>query len=118
MKINKFLYIIPFLFIIPNFSIELINPNPDAVINQKNNYWSVPNTSHNGTLTVHDAQATNGKSEGTGYQNSTSNYPVINQVIPLWIRGIFILYAQNQISDSDLIKALQYLVIHGVIKIN
>ena len=37
--------------------------------------------------------------------------------IPKWVRGIFGMYAQGQLSDSDLVQALQFLIKEGIIKV-
>lgn len=37
--------------------------------------------------------------------------------IPKWVKGIFGMYAQGQLSDSDLVQALQFLIKQGIIKV-
>lgn len=37
--------------------------------------------------------------------------------IPNWVKGIFGMYAQGQLSDSDLVQALQFLIKQGIIKV-
>ena len=37
--------------------------------------------------------------------------------IPKWVKGIFSMYAQGQLSDSDLVQALQFLIKQGIIKV-
>lgn len=37
--------------------------------------------------------------------------------IPNWVKGIFGMYAQGQLSDSDLVQALQFLIKQGIITI-
>jgi hypothetical protein len=60
-------------------------------------------------------------------QNSqTSNQTVIPEqtpqingtVIPNWVKGIFNFYAEGKLSDGDLIKALQFLVQQGIVKLS
>ncbi|MHB8602740.1 MAG: hypothetical protein ACYC6W_03555 [Nitrosotalea sp.] len=59
-------------------------------------------------------------------QNSqTSNQTVIpvqtpqinGTVIPHWVKAVFGYYAQGNLSDEDLIKALQFLIQQGIIKL-
>jgi len=38
------------------------------------------------------------------------NAEMLTEPIPEWIRNIFVFYANNEISDQDLINALQYLI--------
>lgn len=38
--------------------------------------------------------------------------------IPNWVKGVFSFYAQGNLSDDDLIKALQFLIQQGIIKVN
>ena len=40
-----------------------------------------------------------------------------SEPIPEWVRNIFIFYASNEISDADLINALQYLIDMKILKI-
>jgi hypothetical protein len=37
--------------------------------------------------------------------------------IPKWVKGIFGMYAQGQLSDNDLVQALQFLIKEGIIKV-
>ncbi len=37
--------------------------------------------------------------------------------IPKWVRGIFGMYAQGQLSDNDLVQALQFLIKQGIIRV-
>jgi hypothetical protein len=37
--------------------------------------------------------------------------------IPKWVKGVFGMYAQGQLSDSDLVQALQFLIKEGIIKV-
>jgi len=37
--------------------------------------------------------------------------------IPNWVKGIFSFYAEGKLSDDDLIKALQFLIQQGIIKV-
>jgi len=37
--------------------------------------------------------------------------------IPNWVKGIFGMYAQGQLSDNDLIQALQFLIKQGIIRV-
>jgi hypothetical protein len=39
------------------------------------------------------------------------------QKIPNWVKGIFSFHAQGNLSDDDLIKALQFLIQQGIIKV-
>lgn len=56
-------------------------------------------------------------------QNTTTTAPVTNQTaiptvpdtIPSWIKGVFVYWANGQISDSELIEAIRFLVNTGVI---
>ena len=43
--------------------------------------------------------------------------PVGPTSIPNWVKGIFGMYAQGQLSDNDLIQALQFLIKQGIIKV-
>ena len=42
---------------------------------------------------------------------------IIQQKIPEWVRNIFIWYAEDRISEDDLIGALQFLIEQGIIKV-
>jgi hypothetical protein len=37
--------------------------------------------------------------------------------IPKWVKGIFGMYAQGQLSDNDLVQALQFLIKQGIIRV-
>ncbi len=37
--------------------------------------------------------------------------------IPNWVKGIFGMYAQGQLSDNDLVQALQFLIKQGIIRV-
>lgn len=50
-------------------------------------------------------------------QKERKNDLTIAEPIPEWIRNIFIFYANNEISDSDLIGALQYLIDLKILKV-
>jgi len=41
----------------------------------------------------------------------------IAQIIPEWVRNIFLWYGQGQIGENDLINAIQYLIQEGIIKV-
>ena len=45
------------------------------------------------------------------------NAQMITAPIPEWVRNIFVFYANNEISDSDLINALQYLIDVKILKV-
>jgi len=36
--------------------------------------------------------------------------------IPEWVRNIFLWYGQNQISEDELLNAIQYLMDQGILK--
>jgi hypothetical protein len=38
--------------------------------------------------------------------------------IPNWVKGIFGMYAQGQLSDNDLVQALQFLIKQGIINVS
>jgi len=40
-----------------------------------------------------------------------------NPILPDWIRNIFIWYAEDQISESELISALQFLIDNGILTV-
>ncbi|MDE2588133.1 MAG: fibronectin type III domain-containing protein [Patescibacteria group bacterium] len=53
--------------------------------------------------------------------NSTNPYPIQNQTmtkIPNWVKAVFGYYAQGNLSDDDLINALEFLIKQGIIKIS
>lgn len=55
--------------------------------------------------------------------NSTSNFtspttPSTPSKIPNWVKAIFGYYAQGNLSDDDLIKALQFLIKQGIIRVS
>lgn len=43
---------------------------------------------------------------------------MVEQKIPEWVRNIFVWYAQNQVSEDELLNALQYLLQQGIIKLD
>lgn len=49
---------------------------------------------------------------------NTTSIPSTPAKIPNWVKGIFNFYAQGNLSDDDLIKALQFLVQQGIIKLH
>jgi hypothetical protein len=56
-------------------------------------------------------------------QTSTTTNPTVPTTpgafgpIPKWVKGVFGMYAQGQLSDSDLVQALQFLIKEGIIKV-
>jgi hypothetical protein len=50
--------------------------------------------------------------------NGTSITPPTVHKIPNWVKSVFGYYAQGNLSDDDLIKALQFLIQQGIIKIS
>jgi hypothetical protein len=48
--------------------------------------------------------------------NSTT-IPTTHEKIPNWVKAIFGYYAQGNLSDDDLIQALQFLIQQGIIKV-
>ena len=48
--------------------------------------------------------------------NSTS-IPTIPEKIPNWVKAVFGYYAQGNLSDDDLVKALQFLIKQGIINV-
>jgi len=49
--------------------------------------------------------------------NSTT-IPSTPAKIPNWVKAIFGYYAQGNLSDDDLIKALQFLIKQGIINVS
>ena len=49
--------------------------------------------------------------------NSTT-IPTTPEKIPNWVKAIFGYYAQGNLSDDDLVKALQFLIQQGIIKVS
>ena len=56
-------------------------------------------------------------SNGT-QNNGTGTIPPAVHKIPNWVKSVFGYYAQGNLSDDDLIKALQFLIQQGIIKIS
>jgi hypothetical protein len=46
-----------------------------------------------------------------------STIPTTPEKIPNWVKAIFGYYAQGNLSDDDLVKALQFLIQQGIIKV-
>ncbi len=65
--------------------------------------------SNNSYLACPDCNSTNGIP-------STTN-PTITPKIPNWVKAVFGFYAQGNLSDDDLINALQFLIKQGIIKV-
>ncbi len=51
----------------------------------------------------------------TNYSGTVDTIP---SKIPNWVKNIFNFYGQGEVSDDDLIKALQFLIQQGIIKVN
>ena len=51
-------------------------------------------------------------------QTTTTTTTTTEETIPDWVRNIFIWYANEQISESDLINAIEFLVNQGIINID
>ena len=64
--------------------------------------------------------------EQTSQNSQTSNQTVIpvqapqinGTAIPHWVKAVFAYYAQGNLSDGDLIKALQFLIKQGIINVS
>jgi len=67
---------------------------------------------HIGTVTFDVVQNSAALTEGTDTATQESI-----QKIPNWVRQIFIWYAAEQISESDLLGAIQFLVQQGIIEL-
>ena len=94
---------------------------------------TLPSYSDSGTYTIlvtYGSSLTNatttfnyvGQSTTTPSTNTTTAVPSANftthSKIPYWVRSIFNLYGQGQVSDDDLISALKFLIQTGVIKVS
>ncbi len=53
---------------------------------------------------------------GTGVGSTPNDRPV--QKIPEWVRNVFVWYAQEQVSEAELLNAIKYLVQQDIIKLD
>jgi hypothetical protein len=53
---------------------------------------------------------------GTGVGSAPNDRPV--QKIPEWVRNVFVWYAQEQVSEAELLNAIKYLVQQDIIKLD
>ena len=53
---------------------------------------------------------------GTGVGSTPNDRPV--QKIPEWVRNVFVWYAQEQVSEAELLNAIKYLIQQDIIKLD
>lgn len=87
-----------------------------GVSNLNTNVTSDYNILHGGnqTVSIKNSSSTPPSSSLTAIPST----PEIPSKIPNWVKSIFRYYAQGNLSDDDLIKALQFLIKQGIIKVN
>lgn len=54
----------------------------------------------------------------TQNQTTSTTIPTTSAKIPNWVKAVFGYYAQGNLSDTDLINALQFLIQQGIIKLS
>ena len=81
-----------------------------------NNYCKAgqPRTSYSEPESSKPIEKTPTQSSSTA---SSTQESTPQSTVPNWVRTIFIWYAENKISESDLLKAIEFLIDNGIIKI-
>jgi len=83
--------------------------------------WILPTTLPEGEYTIQVRDIIK-KAQTKFYVGNPPNYlneqdTEVDSKIPTWVRNIFIWYGENKISEDELIRALQFLIKEGIIKV-
>jgi hypothetical protein len=75
-----------------------------------------------GTYTIEVKYGTDNRSATTSFEFGGSTIPPIDteptyEKIPSWVKNIFVWYASDQVSETELLNAIEYLINEGTIKI-
>jgi len=110
---------------------DIISPNGDLIVELMfiaaksgdfSTAWIIPRGLEDGTYVIQikdvkkQAQTTFDIGNITKLQNSSQNES--SQKIPEWVRNIFVWYAQEQVSEAELLNAIKYLVQQDIIKLD
>lgn len=84
------------------------------------NGGSIPNQQsvHTTTSSVQPLSATPFSITPSIQSSNSTSIPTTSVKIPNWVKSVFGHYAQGDLSDNDLIKALQFLIQQGIIKLS
>ena len=86
--------------------------------NYRTEFWSVNGDNGNKkSEIIHSSFTLNLKTEQITEPESTISEPT-SEPIPEWVRGVFVFWANGDISDEELKSAIKFLVENGIIEID